>query len=428
MGCILPLSYQMVRRYFFSFRASHASVAPGASLLTLVVCLLVLSGCSGATAQPPDPVAPPVQPAVAQLAITTTALPTGGVGSSYSATLGAQGGVPPYTWSIASGALPGGLTLQATSGAIAGVPNQAENMSFTAEVTDASVPAHTASEALGISIAAAVSGAAASACSVLGTAGETYTLQNDVSSAGTCFSVQAENVTLNLNGHTISYNTGNQTPASFAILGIACWDPDINGIASGNPCGGTFDNFTVYGGNIVEGSGAAGSYAHAIRLGQGLNRGPTIHDLSITWWSNSAAGIYLDYAGQPVPGAAVIFNNTFHNRVTSILSRVNIDGTFINIEQAEYNSVPRRFTTTRFWVDRRAGFSANPSARRFTATPFSRELWEATSTPTISRCMPGRSSKTCMTTQSSPPRDAEFRLMGRPSRPTEPWRRKTPWR
>jgi hypothetical protein len=285
-------------------------------------------------------VAPPVQPAVAQLAITTTALPTGGVGSSYSATLGAQGGVPPYTWSIASGALPGGLTLQATSGAIAGVPNQAENMSFTAEVTDASVPAHTASEALGISIAAAVSGAAASACSVLGTAGETYTLQNDVSSAGTCFSVQAENVTLNLNGHTISYNTGNQTPASFAILGIACWDPDINGIASGNPCGGTFDNFTVYGGNIVEGSGAAGSYAHAIRLGQGLNRGPTIHDLSITWWSNSAAGIYLDYAGQPVPGAAVIFNNTFHNRVTSILSRVNIDGTSINIEQAEYNSVP----------------------------------------------------------------------------------------
>jgi hypothetical protein len=220
------------------------------------------------------------------------------------------------------------------------VPNQAENASFTAEVTDASTPAHTATEALGVSVTAAASGTAASACSILSTAGETYTLQNDVSSEGTCFSVQADNVTLNLNGHTVTYNTGNQTTASFAILGVACWDPDIFGIASGNPCGGPFDNFTAYGGNIVEGSGTATSYAHAIRIGQGLSRGPTIHDINITWCSNSAAGIYLDYAGVPVPGAAVIFNNTFHNQVTAILDRSAVDGTSINVEQAEYNFVP----------------------------------------------------------------------------------------
>jgi hypothetical protein len=306
----------------------------------MICMVLILSGCPSAPPPSSDTIAPPVQQAAAQLAITTPSLPSGGVGSAYAATLGAQGGVGPYTWSIASGTLPTGLTLKATSGSISGVPNQAENASFTVEVSDSSTPAHTATEALGVSITAAASGAPASACGILSTTGETYTLQNDVSSPGTCFSIQANNVTLNLNGHTITYNTGSQTSASFAILGIACWDPDIFGIASGNPCGGGFDNFTAYGGNIVEGSGAAANYAHAIRVGQGLNRGPTLHDLNITWWSNSAAGIYLDYAGLPVPGAAVIFNNTFHNRVTAIIDRAAIDGTSINVEQAEYNFVP----------------------------------------------------------------------------------------
>ena len=37
----------------------------------------------------------------------------------------AQGGTPPYTWSLASGTLPAGLSLSATTGAIAGTPTTA---------------------------------------------------------------------------------------------------------------------------------------------------------------------------------------------------------------------------------------------------------------------------------------------------------------
>jgi hypothetical protein len=332
----------MVRLYFFSPRILNSRSARVPPLLALLICLvLILSGCPGSPSPLSEPEAPPVVKAnAAQVAITTSSLPPGGVGATYSATLAAEGGVTPYTWSIPSGALPAGLRLKATTGAIAGVPTTSENSSFTVEVADSSSPARTTTAVLGVTITAVPSGSAASACGVLGTTGETYTLQNDVSSEGTCFSVQADNVTLNLNGYTITYNTASQSSARFAILGMACWDPDIFGIAGGNPCGGTFDNFTAYGGNIVEGSGAAASYAHAIRVGQGLNSGPTLHDLNITWSSDSAAGIYLDYAGAPVPGAAVIFNNTFYNRVTSIRSRVDIDGSSINLEQAEYNSVP----------------------------------------------------------------------------------------
>ena len=48
----------------------------------------------------------------APLAITTgIQLPNGTVNAGYSTNLAASGGTPPYTWSIASGSLPPGLTL-----------------------------------------------------------------------------------------------------------------------------------------------------------------------------------------------------------------------------------------------------------------------------------------------------------------------------
>jgi uncharacterized protein (TIGR03437 family) len=71
------------------------------------------------------------------LAITTPAnLPGGTVNQSYSATLSANGGNPPYTWSITAGALPAGLTLNSTTGLISGAPTGTGTTSFTASVQD----------------------------------------------------------------------------------------------------------------------------------------------------------------------------------------------------------------------------------------------------------------------------------------------------
>ncbi len=54
--------------------------------------------------------------------ITTTALPTGKVGTAYAFTLKATGGSGVYTWSVQSGALPSGLSLNSATGAISGTP------------------------------------------------------------------------------------------------------------------------------------------------------------------------------------------------------------------------------------------------------------------------------------------------------------------
>jgi hypothetical protein len=71
------------------------------------------------------------------LSITSPALlPPAAMGSAYTTTLGATGGTPPYTWALAGGALPAGLTLGA-KGTINGTPTSAGGGSFTLRVTDA---------------------------------------------------------------------------------------------------------------------------------------------------------------------------------------------------------------------------------------------------------------------------------------------------
>ena len=88
------------------------------------------------------------------LVLTTTSLPAGTVGVPYSQALTATGGQSPYTWSLSSGALPAGLTLNASTGTISGSPTAPGTADFTAEVTDGN--GTTATSALSIGIASPV--------------------------------------------------------------------------------------------------------------------------------------------------------------------------------------------------------------------------------------------------------------------------------
>ena len=88
----------------------------------------------------------------APIAVATPAsLPSGSTGTAYSQTLAATGGVPPYTWSIISGALPSGLTLS-SAGVIAGTPTVIGNYAFAAQAQDSS--SATASQSFSLTVTA----------------------------------------------------------------------------------------------------------------------------------------------------------------------------------------------------------------------------------------------------------------------------------
>jgi hypothetical protein len=72
-----------------------------------------------------------------RLAIAANVFPSGVSGQAYSAKVAVRGGVGGLRWSIASGSLPAGLKLGATTGRITGVPARAGTFRITLRVRDA---------------------------------------------------------------------------------------------------------------------------------------------------------------------------------------------------------------------------------------------------------------------------------------------------
>lgn len=68
--------------------------------------------------------------------ITTTSLPNGVVGSSFTYVLQRSGGIAPFTWSVSAGSLPSWLTLDSSTGMLTGTPvSSASAVNFTVQVT-----------------------------------------------------------------------------------------------------------------------------------------------------------------------------------------------------------------------------------------------------------------------------------------------------
>lgn len=130
------------------------------SLVMLVGVVLVATGCEAlqqqasnspesspsTSAESPTPstapigtVTPSSAPATSRpgvLTITSASFHAGEVGIAYaSVTLTATGGVPPYSWTISAGALPGGLQA-ASGGSVSGTPTGAGTFAFTVHVAD----------------------------------------------------------------------------------------------------------------------------------------------------------------------------------------------------------------------------------------------------------------------------------------------------
>ncbi len=70
------------------------------------------------------------------VSVTTSTLPSGAIGAPYSQTLAATGGLGGYTWSITSGTLQTGLTLNSATGQISGTPTAGGAATITFRATD----------------------------------------------------------------------------------------------------------------------------------------------------------------------------------------------------------------------------------------------------------------------------------------------------
>ena len=94
-----------------------------------------------------------VREAEAALGIATRSMREGKAGEEYEAALEATGGEPPYRWSITSGALPYGTSLDSETGTISGTPKEEAEFTFTVAVTDSATPPNESSKELSIDVA-----------------------------------------------------------------------------------------------------------------------------------------------------------------------------------------------------------------------------------------------------------------------------------
>ncbi len=76
------------------------------------------------------------QQSCAAITLNPTTVPAGTLGAAYSQTLTATGGTAPYSYIVSSGSLPAGLSLNASTGVIAGTRTSAAAATFTVRVTD----------------------------------------------------------------------------------------------------------------------------------------------------------------------------------------------------------------------------------------------------------------------------------------------------
>jgi hypothetical protein len=144
------------------------------------------------------------------LEITTSTLADGTVDAPFEQSLTATGGLAPYTWSVTTGDLPAGLTLD-PSGTISGTPTQAGDMTpIGLTVTDAQGTPYAASANLTITVGKATQTVAFTSAVPAAKVGDSTTVSASGGASGNpaTFSVDASttNAACSISGTTVSFD------------------------------------------------------------------------------------------------------------------------------------------------------------------------------------------------------------------------------
>jgi len=171
----------------------------------------------------------------AAMTLNPTSLPVGTIGTAYSQALTAAGGTGSYIFSVSSGSLPAGLSLNPGTGLISGSPTSTAANSFTVTVTDGA--GATVSRTFAVTIHAAIVVNPTTLAN--GTVGTAYT--------------QTVSATGGNGSYAYSISIGS-LPAGLAL-------DATTGVISGSPTAAATTTFTV---TSTDGLGATGSRAYTV--------------------------------------------------------------------------------------------------------------------------------------------------------------------
>ncbi len=205
------------------------------------------------------------------IAITPTTLTTGLVGTAYSQTLSASGGAASYTgWTVTSGTLPAGLTLNPTSGVISGTPTASNGAggTFTVRVTDANGCQGTQVISLKI-------------CPVI-------TLNPATLPASTVNAAYTQAITASGGSGTYTYTLSSGTLPAGLML-------NSSGTLSGTPTSTTSRTFTV---TATDGNGCSGSRSYTVA--------PACPTITISPATAAGGAVGVGYTQTLTPGGGVL--------------------------------------------------------------------------------------------------------------------------
>ncbi len=162
--------------------------------------------------------------AAGALSITTSSLPSGRVGDVYSATMAASNGTGALSWSIVSGALPVGLTLNPSTGVISGTPTTAATSTATIRVQDSGSPQRTSQRVFTLTIIGAPPSCSPNCPSGL-------TVSNAPASVGGVFSPDPQYTDADVSGSAIGVSWAETMASNHAEI-LAIGVDQVNGIES----------------------------------------------------------------------------------------------------------------------------------------------------------------------------------------------------
>jgi len=190
------------------------------------------------------------------ITVNPATLPNGTVGTGYNQIVSASGGTPPYAFAVSSGALPTGLTLNSSTGAITGTPTAAGTFTFTITATDAT----------------GCSGSRLYTITIASTGCPAITLSPMTLPAATAQVFYSQSVTAS--GGTAPYA---YTVSSGALPAGLTLNP-ATGLISGTPLQGGLFNFTI---RATDTNGCIGSQPYTLSVvGAGANI-PTLDPRSL---------------------------------------------------------------------------------------------------------------------------------------------------